>query len=93
MVAVAAYLYPAAEKTIYKGFFFSSFLGDFGYESVVLYEAAPRERPTLMSHFGPVVYAPGSYEFRLALTAEVVGEAAPRALDIVVPVRVLPPSR
>ena len=86
-VAVSAYLYPPGDKTTYKGYFFSSFLGDFGYESYVNYEADPATPPALLSHFGPAVDAPGAYEFLLSLEADTPDGS--RKFEVKIPVRLV----
>ena len=89
--SVAMYLYAAGAKTTYKGVFFVSFIGDTGYESAVTYEIDPGDVPTLVSVFGTVVKAPGSYEFRLALAAEVPGHGEPHQFQVAIPVTVVAP--
>jgi hypothetical protein len=85
--SVSIYLYAAGAKTTYSGVFFSSFVGDLGKESRVSYEITPGQQPTLISHIGRVVDAPGSYEFRLSLLAAVPNEPEPHKFEYAVPVR------
>lgn len=85
--SVSVYLYAAGAKTTYSGVFFSSFVGDTGKESRVSYEITPGQQPTLISHIGRVVDAPGSYEFRLSLLAAVPDETEPHKFEYAVPVR------
>jgi hypothetical protein len=89
---VSVYLYAAGAKTSYTGVFFSSFVGDLGKESPVSYEITPGQQPTLISHIGRVVDAPGSYEFRLSLLASVPGDPRPHTFEYAVPVRLARPS-
>jgi hypothetical protein len=87
--SVAVYLYPAGAKTNYTGVFFSSFVEDTGRETPVQYEITAGSRPTLISHFGRVVEAPGSYEFRLSLRANIPDRTEPAMFVHAIPVRVI----
>lgn len=87
-VGLSVYLYAAGEKTTYKGWFSTSFVSDDGHEFVVDYQIEPDGQPTALAVFGPVVSAPGLYEFRMSLLAEVPGRADPYKFEFAVPVRV-----
>jgi hypothetical protein len=92
---VSVYLYPAgAAPTTYKGAFQAGFMGSRpgGHETSVDYSVKPGERPSFVAAIGPVTAAPGDYEFRMALFAEVAGHSDPHQFEHTVPVRVVPAS-
>ncbi len=91
-VGVSVYLYAAGEKTTYKGWFSTSFVSDDGHEFLVDYQIEPAAQPTALAVYGPVVSAPGTYEFRMALAAEVPGRADPYKFEFAVPVQVTAPA-
>ena len=89
---VSVYLYPAGgEPTIYKGAFMSGFMGSSGrgQETKVDYSIKPGQRPSFVSSAGRVTSAPGDYEFRMALFAEVPGHIDPHQFQQTIPVRVV----
>ena len=51
------------------------------------YEADPATPPALLSHFGPAVDAPGSYEFLLSLEAD--STAGSRKFEVKIPVQLV----
>jgi hypothetical protein len=90
--SVAVYLYPAGEKTVYKGAFLSGFMGGSGHETKVDYEIDPARQPTAFAAFGRVTSQPGEYEFRIALFGEVPGRTDPHQFAKTIHVRVVPPA-
>jgi hypothetical protein len=89
---VSVYLYPAGDApTTYKGALLADFMGSRagGYETSVDYSVKPGERPSFVAAIGPVTKAPGEYEFRMALFAEVAGQSEPQQFQQRIPVRVV----
>jgi hypothetical protein len=87
--SVAVYLHPADATTSYRGLLYSSFLGDTGNESPVVFDVPPGKDATGLSHFGKIVSAAGAYEFRLALDATVPGHEEPHRVELAIPVRLV----
>ena len=94
LASVSIYLFAADGPTTYKGVFFCAFIGDAGWEREIDEEIAPNAVSAAHAVFGTVVEAPGSYEFRLSLTADVPGHSEQHKFELAVPVRLVPaPSR
>ena len=90
---VSVYLYPAGDApTTYKGALLAPFMGSRpgGYESSIDYTVKPGDRPSFVAAIGRVTTAPGEYEFRMALFAEVGGKTDPHQFQQSIPVRVVP---
>jgi len=90
-VVVSVNLYPAGNTaTEYEGVFTSSFMGH-GHETPVDYTIKPGEPGNFVTSAGLVTSAPGQYEFRMALLADVRGHTDPYQFQQTIPVRVVAP--
>jgi len=85
---VTVFLYPAGEKTVYRGAFMSGFIGGKEHETQVDYTIESGKRPIGISSVGLVTQLPGTYQFRMALFAEVPGHTDPHQFAKTIPVRV-----
>lgn len=93
-VVASVYLYPAGENaTIYRGALMATFMGldGSGSETKIDYSTKPGERPYYVATVGRVTSAPGNYQFRIAVLAEVAGRTDPRQFEKAIPVQVVPP--
>jgi|SRR5688572_6305833 len=91
-VIVSVHFYPAGEEqTNYRGAFLASFMGmkGQGHETKVDYSIKPGEQPRFISSIWTVTSIPGTYEFRMALLAEVTGHSDPHQFQELIPVRVV----
>lgn len=93
-VVVSVYLYPADGKTTYSGAFLSGFTqsgGGKGHETKVDYTVEQGRRPSFISSSGRATSVLGTYQFRMALLAEVPGHTDPHQFEQVIPVQVTAP--
>jgi hypothetical protein len=93
VVVVSVYLYAVGAPTKYSGAFQASFVqaGDGrGYEVKVDYDIEPGRLPSAVTASGLVTSNPGTYEFRMALFAEVPGRMDPYQFQQTIPVRLTP---
>ena len=92
---VSVYLYAAGENdTTYRGAIMTGFMGneELKPESEVEYKIKAGQRPYYVASVGRVTSTPGDYEFRIALLAEVPGQADPHQFQEAIPIRVVSQS-